>query len=390
MSKIGYITIQQANYGSVLQTFATSYILKKMGHHPVLIDYQYPTAYHKRNAIGGEAKRYVAPISERIWKNLFKYSYRLIHGLPFGQKSYQQWCKEQVQKKYQDFQSQIEKTEISYDKDTILANPPAFELYMTGSDQTWNPRYYANDYSFLLNFAPDSSPKIAYAASYGTCRFYPQYAEDYGNYLKRYKAISTRESTGVNMTKELAGKEAAHCCDPTLLLTMEDWMEFAAKENKFSGKYVLVYLQTYAINPYPYVDHLIKRVKNLINADNVVVIGSEVYDIFKGYKICIGAGPREFLRLFADASFVICCSFHSVAFSINFRKPFYAIASNLPTSDNRQSDIIEHLGLHSRIKIIGDRLPETLEELNLDYTQYEERINEFRQRSFSFLKQNLG
>ena len=390
MSKIGFITIQQANFGSVLQTFATSYILKKMGHHPVLIDYKYPTDYHRKNAMGREAKRYVAPFVERVWKNIFKCAYRLLHGMPVGQASYQKWANLKSQEKFIQFQNQIEKTDKSYDKDSIIKNPPVFDVYMTGSDQTWNPRYYANDYSFLLNFAPDDKLKVAYAASFGTSEFYPQYAKDYSRYLKRYDAISTRESTGVKMTRDLAGKVAIHCCDPTLLLTKEDWMKFAAEKNSIEGKYVLVYIQAYAINPYPYADYLVKRIKKIINAKHVIVLNSEIYEIAKGFTPMIGAGPRDFLRLFADASFIVCCSFHSVAFSINFRKPFYAIAGNVPTKDNRQSDIIEMLGLQSRVKTVGDKLPESYDELVLDYSPYEDRIEAFRKRSFEYLKNVLG
>ena len=104
----------------------------------------------------------------------------------------------------------------------------------------------------------------------------------------------------------------------------------------------------------------------------------------------IGAGPKDFLRLFADASFVVCCSFHSVAFSVNFRKPFYAIAGNVPTKDNRQSDFIETLGLQKRVKTVGDKLPETLAELQLDYSPYEEKINVFREKSFEYLNKVLS
>lgn len=390
MKKIGFITIQQANFGSVLQTFATSFILKKMGYHPVLIDYQYPTDYHCKNAMGREAKRYVAPLIKRLWKNVFKYTYRLLHGMPIGQSSYQNWVNQKTNKKFLQFQSQIEKTNVSYDMVSIIENPPVFDIYMTGSDQTWNPRYYANDYSFLLNFAPDNKPKIAYAASYGTSEFYPQYAVDYAKYLKRYDAISTRESTGVRITKELAGIKAVHCCDPTLLLTKEEWMKFAAKENPIKEKYVLVYIQAYAINPYPYADKLVRRVKKIVGAKKVVVLNSEIYEIAKGFKPMIVAGPSDFLRLFADASFIICCSFHSVAFSINFRKPFYAIAGDVPTKDNRQSDIIDTLGLQSRVKTFGDKLPNSFEELVLDYTPYEDRIEKFRKQSFEYLKKVLA
>ncbi len=89
----------------------------------------------------------------------------------------------------------------------------------------------------------------------------------------------------------------------------------------------------------------------------------------KGFKPMIGAGPHEFLRLFADASFCyLLFFFHSVAFSINFRKPFYAIAGDVPTKDNRQSDIIEKLNLQARVKTVGDKLPETYEGLLLDYS----------------------
>ncbi|MCR5569134.1 MAG: polysaccharide pyruvyl transferase family protein [Paludibacteraceae bacterium] len=390
MSKIGFITIQHANYGSVLQTFATYYVLKKMGHDPVLIDYQYPTAYHKQNAMGGEAKRFKLPLLERIWKNIFSYSYRLFNGLPVGQSAYQKWVRQVLIAKYQEFQSQLNVTPVSYDMDSILKNPPVFDVYMTGSDQTWNPRYYANDYSFLLNFAPDTKPKFAYAASYGTSEFYSQYAEDYGKFLKRYDAISTRESTGVELTKNLSGKEAVHCCDPTLLLTKDDWMQFAAKENPIKEKYILVYMQTYAVNPYPYSDKLIQRIKKLIGIDKVVVIGSEIYDRFKGYALVYDAGPQDFLRLFADATFVVCCSFHSVAFSINFRKPFYAIAGNQKTTDNRQSDILKTLNLESRTKVIGSPLPTSISDITLDYTLVEEKIQEFRTRSFDYLNTILS
>ena len=128
----------------------------------------------------------------------------------------------------------------------------------------------------------------------------------------------------------------------------------------------------------------------IINAKHVIVLNSEIYEIAKGFTPMIGAGPRDFLRLFADASFIVCCSFHSVAFSINFRKPFYAIAGNVPTKDNRQSDIIEMLGLQSRVKTVGDKLPESYDELVLDYSPYEDRIEAFRKRSFEFLKNVLG
>ena len=62
----------------------------------------------------------------------------------------------------------------------------------------------------------------------------------------------------------------------------------------------------------------------------------------------------------------------------------------MPTKDNRQSDIIETLGLQSRVLSIGDKLPNSYDELMLDYALYEDRIEEFRKQSFEYLKKVLN
>ena len=43
-----------------------------------------------------------------------------------------------------------------------------YDIYCTGSDQVWNSGWNEKiDKPFFLNFAPDESSKIAYAASFG-------------------------------------------------------------------------------------------------------------------------------------------------------------------------------------------------------------------------------
>ena len=41
-------------------------------------------------------------------------------------------------------------------------------------------------------------------------------------------------------------------------------------------------------------------------------------------------------------------------------------------------------------KTVGDKLPETLAELQLDYSPYEEKINVFREKSFEYLNKVLS
>ena len=49
----------------------------------------------------------------------------------------------------------------------LKSNPPHYDVYITGSDQLWNPRYCNGDPAFMLHFAPSKALKIAYAASIG-------------------------------------------------------------------------------------------------------------------------------------------------------------------------------------------------------------------------------
>ena len=82
--------------------------------------------------------------------------------------------------------------------------------------------------------------------------------------LSRYRFVSTRERSGTTLFKELTGKEAEYCLDPTMLLTKEMWHHFANhNENLRNEKYILCYIQNYAFSPYPYVDKLIKQIKKL-------------------------------------------------------------------------------------------------------------------------------
>ncbi|MGI2897422.1 hypothetical protein, partial [Vibrio alginolyticus] len=39
----------------------------------------------------------------------------------------------------------------------IKSNPPIYDVYLTGSDQTWNPKHTKGDDTFLLNFAPKNT-----------------------------------------------------------------------------------------------------------------------------------------------------------------------------------------------------------------------------------------
>lgn len=381
--KVGLITIQSANYGSYLQMFALYTIINKLGYNCTIINYQYPTEYHKRNAIGNEyqvSQNLLNPfVIVRKLTSLYKHIVRY-----FLKKKYPP---NQLAQIFSDFNRLCHFTDIQYNKDTILKDPPQFDIYMTGSDQVWNPRYYHRDYSFLLNFTKDNQKRVSYASSFGSKQILEYYKKDYARLLLRYDHVSTRERSGVVLYEQLTGKKADYCLDPTMLFTANEWKSYSSSIIKSQEKYILCYIQSYAFNPYPYIDRLIKRVKKLTGY-KVKIITQDVYEKIKGYEIQYNVGPEEFIDLYYNSSFVIACSFHAIAFSIIMRKPFFTVINDKPTNDDRQTNIISEFGLEKRCYKKGDKLPEACD-LPLDYSKIEVKIDQLRNFSLQYLKKVL-
>lgn len=58
-------------------------------------------------------------------------------------------------------------------KKSILKNPPIFDIYVSGSDQIWNPNTMFGDMTYMFDFAPLNRKKIAYSSSF-SCDRIPQ------------------------------------------------------------------------------------------------------------------------------------------------------------------------------------------------------------------------
>ena len=104
------------------------------------------------------------------------------------------------------------------------ADPPAYDVYVAGSDQIWNPYIFQDkqfDPSFLLGFVREGR-RIAYAPSLGVPELPEDKAEELRRFLTPFSALSVREKRGQVLLREAAGREAWVVLDPTLLLTGED------------------------------------------------------------------------------------------------------------------------------------------------------------------------
>lgn len=336
--KIGIITtFRQANFGSVLQAFSLQYVIEKMGHNATLIDYRYPNDYHFKN---GHPKK-------SFWITR-KYKLRLFLG-KIGLKPKNKMLL------MNDFISQnVNCTKAYSSKKKLQSNPPIFDIYISGSDQIWNPNTMFGDMSYFLDFAPKTAKKIAYSSSFSCNTIPPKYQYEYKHFLQQYNSIFVREENGRQVAKILTGRtDIEVVLDPTLLLNRNQWAQYADKSSlkNIPQNYILFYMLAYTFNPQNKMVEILSKLQNQYNLP--ILSLSEKPTGFEGEFIQIEhthtIGIYEFLDLFRNATMVVTSSFHGTAFALNFGKPLLALIDGEEKSDDRISTIMEKMGMNKQL-----------------------------------------
>ena len=348
--KVGVLTMNRIiNYGSVLQTYATQYILEKMGCECEIIDYRYPNEFHYTH---GHRR---SPI---------KFKTRLSQWL--GLKT--QWRKV---KKFKKFQRQYLHLSREYTSpNDIKRNLPQYDIYMSGSDQVWNPRYIYEDTTFLMDFVPDGKRIVSYASSFSTDEIPARSWKMYEKMLRRYQHISVREHNGAALVKQLTGREAVVDLDPTLLLSSAEWVDIAPAKRMVKQPYMLIYILTYAVGTIPHLAVMVECLRKELGMQTVL-IGKEMD--FPCDRVFTDCSPAEFIALVRDADYVLTSSFHGTAFALNFAKPLTAIVAD--DKDDRIMSLLkrtrnEYCAIkadatdsHIRMNRLCDSTPSLLESL---------------------------
>lgn len=358
--KVSFITIHVgANFGSVLQTIATYYVLKGLGINPTCVNYIPPRVTKKRywsDAINGGPIKFIErlvyyPI--RIYSE-FKYSSYL--------------------KKHCNLSKPI------YSEEDFSSVCPKADVYVTGSDQVWN---FVHNEGCDKHYFFDGikGKKICYATSIGMTEL-PQ---DYYNYMKQalkdYSAFSVRESSAVTLLKSL-GYDATLVLDPTFMLRKEEWCKYASK--RFVEKpYIFVYLPYNTVGE----DMIYKTITKIAKQKGLTIVtySPNLMHYHKADKTITFAGPGDVLSLFYYADFVVTNSFHGTAFSINLNKQFFVYyPSNFST---RISSILDLCGLKQRLldSVVSDSaINETI-----DFTKPNEILDNERLKAQNFINKAI-
>lgn len=262
-----------------------------------------------------------------------------------------------------------------YSKKKLDSLKNQYDVFLAGSDQIWNPAYAQVPYAYFLQFA-DRDKTIAYAPSFGTDKINKHWEKIIENGVKHIKYLSVREEDGA----KIITKSSKHIIpppsvvlDPTLLLTKDEWMEFATEPiKKPKKKYILSYL-------------IPNKNKNKKIARKIAKeCGLELVEINNAKEKYYLSTPSEFISLISDAEFVCTSSFHGHALSVILEKPFVTIP-NTQSPDSRIATLLNTIG-------ISDRNYATLSREDyaaLDYTEARERLRQKREQSLSFLTTSL-
>lgn len=349
------------SFGSSLQAYALQYKIESLGYNAEIIDYKYPNSLHSK---------------QNYFKRCLVKIFRLLMNMPFGFPNIIEGYR------FRNFRLNYLKLSSTYNSASdLVANPPLYDIYCTGSDQVWNSKFTKGDTSFLLSFISKDNKKISYASSFAIDYIVSDYIQLYKTYLSQYEHISVRESSGIKIIRELVARPAQLVCDPTLLLTKEEWQPLIQYSKiKINKPYILVFMLTYSFNPYPEADRIIDKVKHELGHHIVFLSGRKQDYLRKDATVIKSAGPCEFLELVWNASYIITSSFHGVAFSVNFEKDFIAIVKKGHT-DSRLISFLKKVNMEDHAVAY-----DSLDNLSLAHTKSYTELQKFRNDSINYLE----
>ena len=359
--KVGILTFhKQLNCGASLQAYAIKRAYEKCGADVQVIDFftQQMTDRCKIFLKGGLKARLVNVLL------LFQYPHYL-----------------RTRKGFMDFAQKymnLTKHYSTYEELTGLEEQ--FDVISTGSDQVFNCNKIPFDQ--IRGYCQDfhsSARKVAYAGSMGDG--VAEYIDKL-TALRDFEYISLREDYNKETLEKMTGKEVDVVCDPTYLHDRQEY-EKIAKDRMYKKPYILCYCLT---NPKKLYD-MAKEVKRLTGLD-VVVIARQPGVKIRADKVYKNVEPREFLSLVQHAEYVVTNSFHGVAFSTIFEKPFFVYAS----SKTKKARIKERLAKFELAdRIVYDDSPEiTREQLSVDFTYAKKVVEQDRAHCMEFIKKAIG
>ena len=379
MKKVGILTSSPSfinNYGAVLQAYALTTMVDKLGADACIIKYADKHEYVQgRVSIKDRLKGVVfnsnISLRTRVKIILNKLMNRSVYPVF-----------EKFQREYIDFH---DSEYIDYCGLEQIAKQ--FYAFIVGSDQVWNPNVHhgVNDPGYFLQFVPKGIKRIAYAPSMGVNVLPDSCKTNLKEYLSAFDNLSIREESGRRIIRDVCNMDVPVVLDPTMLLEREDYDKIKSMLPDVGDKYILYY----KFGSIKCVETTVRKIAKHYGYKVVCVPAG----LDTGFKQDYRIGPREFIDLISNASLVCTDSFHATVFSIIYNKPFLAFCRedetrNKVTMNSRITGILDMLALREAWAGMGEHIDiHALPKVN--YSRANTILAEKRKEAIAYLKNAL-
>lgn len=313
--RIGIITeyYNNRNYGGLLQAYALTNILIKMGAEAEQI------SFNRR--LKPEISSKTEQIKKLLSKGGIKKAYRKVRCDAEKKRIASRLIERNTA--FQQFQDKIPHTAKVYDSSTIGEISNSYDGFVCGSDQVWQMQNVCSAY--FLEFVDDSIPKFSYSASMPDVKMDKSQKAYVIEQLNRFNRISVREKITATVLNPLLSKEVKWTLDPTLLLSKEEWIKCSDDSilKKIGDKkYILCYFLGENLKAKKKVKEFsIKKGYTLVNLPHFVCM--KYGDINFGDIDLYNVTPEMFLSLIRNAEYVMTDSFHACVFSNTFETNYF-------------------------------------------------------------------
>lgn len=375
--RIGILTLPlHTNYGGILQAYALQTVLERMGHKVVVFDtpneyllpplWKLPLCFAKRIVM-----RCLGKLQEIFLER------HLTHERHVIAQYIQPFVDNHIHRKVIRSFKELKATD--------------YDAIVVGSDQVWRAIYFSPmwfhqpiDNAFLAFAENWNVKKLVYAASFGTDEW--EYTDEETLRCKeligKFNAISLREEGGVELCRKYFNVMVQHVLDPTMLLSVDDYMALFRKCNtsKSQGN-LLVYVLDET-------SELSELVNDIVTEKHLVpfsVNNPYEADENKPLEDRIKPSVETWLRGFFDAELIVTDSFHACVFSIIFKKQFIVVG-NKSRGMSRFESLLKMFGLEDRLVNGCD---DFLKLSAINYDLVYEKYRVLKDMSYSFLKDNL-
>jgi exopolysaccharide biosynthesis predicted pyruvyltransferase EpsI len=361
MKKVGILTLPlNDNYGGLLQAVALSGFLSQHGFEVVFLKNEYFKNKWK----------------SLVWSAIARIPFQNVNGARYAHKKrvlHKAFIKNHIPRRT--------RTLRSIEDFKSIVKQEKLDAIIVGSDQVWRWDYILDGYErYFLSFVDGSKVrKISYAASFGKPQWQAaEKLDEVSKLLADFHAVSARESDGVAICQQLARKDSQLVVDPTLLVKPNFYDQFLIKAKHVSEQKTLL---TYVLDEQGKKKDFINAIHESLGTDYAV----------KSLGLQSDRTAPEWVTAFHDADYVITDSFHGMAFSIMFNKPFVVIG-NSHRGVSRFTSLLQQLDLVSRMVDESSLEKYSVKDLvshKIDYNEINTKLQLLREKSADFLMNAL-